>query len=85
MSDAKKEFESFLNSFTFNDLTLPVISNVTASPYENADIKQNLANQITQSVRWTESIQFLVEKGEENFIEVGPGKVLTGLIKRIRR
>ncbi len=85
MSDAKNEFESFLNSFSFNELTMPVISNVTALPYENANIKQNLANQITHSVRWTDSIQFLVEKGEEDFIEVGPGKVLTGLIKRIRR
>jgi len=85
MTDAKKEFEVFLEAFTFSSLAIPVISNVHARPYNQADIKQNLVEQITNPVKWAESIQYLMGIGEMEFEEVGPGKVLTGLVQRIKR
>lgn len=78
MQEIALEFQQFLNSFEFNSLSIPVISNVTARPYEN-DIKQLLVQQISHSVKWTESIQYLLAKNETDFKEVGPGKVLSKL------
>ncbi len=85
MSEAKEQFEEFLGSFTFSELTVPVISNVHARPYRRGDIKKNLAEQITHSVKWTESIRFLMGRGEMEFEEIGPGNVLTRLIQAIRK
>ena len=84
MGEAKREFEIFLNAFTFSELTIPVISNVHARPYKQSDIKLNLIEQITQPVRWTESIRYLMGRGEMEFEEIGVGKVLTGLVRRIK-
>jgi malonyl CoA-acyl carrier protein transacylase len=85
MSEAKAEFENFLNTFNFNPLTIPVIANVSARPYRNDLIKKTLAEQITNPVRWTESICYLMGQGELEYEEIGPGKVLTGLIERIKK
>jgi len=85
MEDAKQEFASSINAFTFSELTIPVISNVHARPYKQADVKQNLIDQITSPVKWTESIRYLMGRGEMEFEEIGPGKVLTGLVRRIQR
>ena len=85
MEEAKKEFAIFLNNFEFLNLTIPVISNVYARPYQQSQIKQNLIKQITHPVKWTESIRYLMGLGEINFEEIGTGKVLTGLIKRITK
>jgi malonyl CoA-acyl carrier protein transacylase len=85
MEEAKREFTIFLNTFTFSELTIPVISNVHARPYKQSDIKQNLIEQINHPVKWSESIQYLMGLGDMEFEEVGPGKVLTGLVQRIRR
>jgi malonyl CoA-acyl carrier protein transacylase len=85
MEEAKREFAIFLNTFTFSELAIPVISNVHARPYKQSDIKQNLIDQINHPVKWTESIQYLMGLGDMEFEEVGPGKILTGLIQRIRR
>jgi malonyl CoA-acyl carrier protein transacylase len=83
MEEAKKEFEVFLNAFQFSELTIPVISNVHARPYKQSDIKQNLIEQITHPVKWTESIRYLMGRGEMEYEEIGVGNVLTRLIKRI--
>jgi malonyl CoA-acyl carrier protein transacylase len=84
MQAAQQEFANFLTQFTFSKPKIPVIANVTAKPYPDTDIAAYLAKQITHSVRWTETIEYLLSQGEENFEEIGPGKVLAGLIKRIR-
>ncbi|WP_235775617.1 PfaD family polyunsaturated fatty acid/polyketide biosynthesis protein, partial [Paenibacillus sinensis] len=85
MEEAKNEFEAFLDSFTFASLQIPVISNVHARPYKQSEIKQNLVNQITHTVKWTESIRYLMGLDELDFEEIGEGNILTGLIQRIRR
>ncbi|KAA6449514.1 ACP S-malonyltransferase [Bacillus swezeyi] len=85
MNQAKQEFEQFLQSFHFSPLSIPVISNVFARPYTNESIKTTLSDQINQSVKWTESIRFLLGKGQMEFEEIGPGHVLTGLIHRIKK
>lgn len=85
MSDAKKQFEEYLNDFRLSNLTIPVISNFRARRYEQTEIKINMVEQITHPVKWTESIRYLMGLGEMEFEEVGPGKVLTNLIQTIKR
>lgn len=85
MMPAKIEFQAFLSEFTFSALKIPVVSNVEATFYPNDDIKALLADQLTKPVRWTESITFLLGKGDVSFREVGPGDVLTKLIWRIKQ
>jgi malonyl CoA-acyl carrier protein transacylase len=57
-----------------------VLANVTSEPYVNNIIKENLVNQMTHPVRWTEIISYLKSKGETEFVEIGPGTVLTRLV-----
>jgi malonyl CoA-acyl carrier protein transacylase len=88
MSDAASEFREFLRDFTFNELNIPVMSNVTGKPYPagTADgaIKVRLVEQITSPVRWVETIRHLMTiGGAPNFLELGPGRVLTGLNQQI--
>ena len=65
---------------------LPVISNVTATPYKDSvDIIKQLVEQVTNMVRWRETMNYMINKNIDNFIELGSGKVLAGLIKRISR
>lgn len=85
MRDAREEFDGLLKEIAFGELQIPVISNVHARPYDPAQIRVNLADQITHPVRWTDSIRYLMGKGEMVFEEVGPGSVLTNLIKEIRK
>lgn len=83
MEPIARQFRGFLEGFTFADLKLPVVANALAAPYENGKIKDVLAQQIHSSVRWTETIQYLLRQGQIEFQEVGPGTVLTGLIRQI--
>ncbi|GBF33011.1 malonyl CoA-acyl carrier protein transacylase [Desulfocucumis palustris] len=85
MTEAKKEYEKFTKNLEFYELNIPVISNVYARPYKQSDIKQNLVQQIICPVRWTESIRYLMGLGEMEFEEIGPGRVLTGLIQQIKK
>jgi trans-AT polyketide synthase/acyltransferase/oxidoreductase domain-containing protein len=85
MRSAADEFSNFLEQFEFSPLKIPVIANVDALPYQQDQIKENLAKQITHSVRWSESIQWLLRQEEPEFQEIGPGRVLTGLIAKIKR
>lgn len=83
MADASKSFESVLAEVSFRDATVPVMSNVDPLPETNAAaLKERLIQQMTGSVRWREISLGLPEAGVEAVVEVGPGKVLTGLIKR---
>lgn len=87
MMQAQQIFSEFINQFKFSPPQFPVIANVNAQPYrtDSQAIANSLTQQITSPVRWTQSIAYLIEQGEKNFEEIGPGKVLTGLIKRIQR
>ncbi len=85
MAPAKTKFETYVKKFKFADLQIPVISNVHAKPYQPDHIARNLAEQITYPVRWTESIQYLLDQGETNFEELGVGDVLTKLTADIQK
>tara|TARA_B100001175_G_scaffold274342_1_gene248551 strand:+ start:701 stop:1570 length:870 start_codon:yes stop_codon:yes gene_type:complete len=85
MEPSKKAFETYLESYIFSEPTIPVIANVTANPYTQTDIKTLLAKQITHSVKWVDSIAYILNKQESDLIEIGPGKVLTGLINKIKK
>lgn len=85
MKVARTEFANFLQGFRFNPPEIPVIANVTARPYEQHDIIRLLSEQITSPVNWLGSIRYLLDQGETSFVECGPGKVLTGLIRSIRK
>lgn len=84
MHPAQEQFETYLKDFHFSPPKIPVIANCTASPYQHSDISKNLAAQIAQPVRWVETIHHLLAQNVVEFEEIGPGKVLTGLITRIK-
>ncbi len=84
MEAAKSEFAAYLQEFTFSALSIPVISNIDARPYQADLIGANLANQITHPVQWTKSIQYLLTQGETDFEELGVGQVLTKLLAEIK-
>lgn len=84
MEPARVELESAINSTTFSNPTCPVYQNVTASAVSDPnEIKKNLIAQLTAPVRWTQSVQAMAADRATHFIEVGPGKVLQGLVKKI--
>jgi [acyl-carrier-protein] S-malonyltransferase len=75
-----------LDSTAISKPDFPVYANITTEPLINASsIRDELDHQLTQSVRWTESVQRMIADGANVFIEIGSGDVLTGLIKRIDR
>lgn len=83
MAPAAAEFQQVLDAVTFTDAQVPVMSNVDPTPTTEAGVlKQRLSQQMTGSVRWREICLALPETGVEKVVEIGPGKVLTGLIKR---
>jgi len=83
MQDAQNEFAGFLKSFEFQPVQIPVIANYTAASYQDGETINNMTQQISSPVRWVESIQYLKQQPEPEFEEVGPGNVLTKLIKQI--
>ncbi|WP_405659885.1 ACP S-malonyltransferase [Streptomyces sp. NBC_01166] len=86
MAPARAEFAQYLadTSPRFRAPTIPVIANVDAKAYDLARVETCLTEQITQPVRWVETIRHLLSVGQEEFVEVGTGRVLTSLIERIR-
>ncbi len=84
MRSAQEEFELFLKGFQFNTPSIPTISNYSARPYGTENISQNISRQITNPVRWTESVLYVLQAGEQEFEEIGPGAVLMGLVQRIK-
>lgn len=86
MEPARVELEEGINNASFSDARIPVYQNVTAKPETSADvIKANLVAQLTAPVRWTQTIQQMIADGATEFVEIGPGKVLQGLMRRIDR
>ncbi|WP_209022161.1 ACP S-malonyltransferase [Pseudomonas fluorescens] len=85
MRHAREAFAAELARVTFKPLTLPVIANVDARPYEQDAIASQLARQMTSSVQWVESIDYLLRAGITQFKEIGPGHVLSSLQAKIEK
>jgi [acyl-carrier-protein] S-malonyltransferase len=86
MKPAAERLEEVLNAVTFNDLHIPLINNAEAELLtKGADARASLVRQMYKSVQWDLSIKKLIGEGAETFIEVGPGKVLSGLLRRIEK
>ena len=86
MSKATEVMKKELNKITFKDSSNRLISNVTAKEIlDKEELKNLLINQIENRVRWRESVIHMINKGVNHFIEIGPGKVLSGLVKRINK
>jgi len=86
MEPAREELAKAIEQASFSKPVCPVYQNVDAKPHTGpAEIKQNLINQLTSPVRWTQSVQQMIADGATDFIECGPGRVLQGLVKKINR
>ncbi|KYD08214.1 ACP S-malonyltransferase [Heyndrickxia sporothermodurans] len=86
MKPAAQKFVEVLDEVKVQDSKIPVIANVTAAPISEAsDIKEKLIEQLYSPVLWEDSVLTMLELGVDTFIEIGPGKVLSGLIKKINR
>ncbi len=86
MKPAAEKFISILDSIAIDDAAVPVMANVTALPVtESEEIKRLLIEQLYSPVKWEDSVEKLLELGVDTFIEVGPGKVLSGLVKKVNR
>lgn len=84
MEVAAISFRKFLEKYEFSNFNIPVISNATASPYEGTScIIDNLAKQITEPIQWVKSINFLIDKGVNIGLEIGPKSVLKDLVRNI--
>jgi [acyl-carrier-protein] S-malonyltransferase len=86
MEPARAELAQAIESTTVAVPVCPVYQNVTARPtIDPAEIKKNLVDQLTGPVRWTQTVQHMIADGATHFIEVGPGKVLQGLVKKVNK
>jgi len=86
MEPAREELAAAIENTTFSTPNCPIYQNVTASAItDENEIKANLISQLTAPVRWTQSVQQMITDGASHFTEVGPGKVLQGLVRKINR
>lgn len=84
LEEAGREFANFVEDLDISSASIPVVTNVDASATISAnDFKNKMPRQIYSSVHWTQSIENMIENGVDTFVEIGPGKVLSGLIKKI--
>jgi len=86
MKPAQDRLAADLERIGFRDLEMPVITNVDANPIERGEnVRDSLIRQVSNPVRWLESVEFLINQGVQTFVEIGPGKVLSGLVRQINR
>ena len=86
MAPAADGLAKVVERLSFKDAAIPIIANTTGEPMTSAgDIKAELLKQLTSSVYWQKSVEYMIHAGVNTFIEIGPGKVLSGLIRRINR
>ena len=79
-----EDMREAISKVDFQDAQIPVIANTTAQPITKAqEIREELVNQISNCVQWQRSVEYMVNAGVSHFVEIGPGSVLTGLIRRI--
>jgi [acyl-carrier-protein] S-malonyltransferase len=86
MQPARERLAVDLDGIPFKDLVTPIVTNVDARAINGAaEARDALVRQVSQPVRWLESVEFLINQGVQSFIEIGPGKVLSGLVRQIDR
>jgi len=86
MTPAQEKLEKDLKQIEFAALRVPLVTNVDADTIETGDAaRQALIRQVTAPVRWEESVRLLIDEGVNTFVEVGPGRVLSGLLRQIER
>lgn len=86
MQPAVDGLSEIIATFNFRDPTVPIIANTTAQPLTTAEqVKSELIKQLSNSIQWQRSIEYMIDNGVSTFIEIGPGKVLSGLLKRINK
>ncbi len=87
MNPIKENFKHFIENVKLNSCKIPVISNYSAAPYpsDTDGILKNMVNQIDSKVKWLQSVEYVLYQGEYNFMEVGPGEVLTNVLKKIKK
>jgi [acyl-carrier-protein] S-malonyltransferase len=86
MNSAAEEFVDYIESAHFANAAYPVIQNYDAKPSQDAnEIKVKLAKQIASSVKWSQTIHYMVAQGVDIFIEIGPGKALSGMVKKLAK
>ena len=86
MASGADEFRSIVAETDFTPPQIPIVGNIQAQPLQTVeDIRNELSGQLTQSVRWTETVQNMIASGAQHFIEIGSKDVLTGLVRRIDR
>jgi [acyl-carrier-protein] S-malonyltransferase len=86
MEAARAELQEAIEATEIKEPVCPVYQNIDAKPYRDvASIKHNLVSQLTGAVRWTQTIEKMLENGATSFVEVGPGSVLQGLVKKVNR
>jgi [acyl-carrier-protein] S-malonyltransferase len=86
MKPAAENFKAILDEITIHHAKVPVIANVSATEMESAsEIKTKLIQQLYSPVQWEQSVQKMIDLGVTTFIEIGPGKVLSGLVKKVNR
>jgi [acyl-carrier-protein] S-malonyltransferase len=84
LKDAADQLQHYLNNVTFQPWKTPVISNCTATPYETLEQAPHLlVRQVVSSVRWEQSVQYMIAQGVDTFVEIGVGKTLSSFVKRI--
>ena len=86
MKPAQEKLRPLLEAMDFSHLKFPLVSNVTARPVTSGEEERRLlVEQVTAPVRWTDSVRFMIDQGVQLFVEVGPGNVLSGLVRKIER
>ena len=86
MKPAQARLAADLEKINFLDPAVPVVTNVDARPVNRGeDARESLVRQVSNPVRWLESVEFLINQGVQTFVEIGPGKVLSGLVRQINR
>lgn len=86
LEGAGKQLGEALDDVTINEITVPYIANVNAAYVKNSDeVKDLLIKQVSSSVRWTQTMELMIADGVDEFVEIGPGRTLTGFVKKIDR
>lgn len=86
MAPAADHLSRFLEGITISDGEIPVVANAYAAPVQkNDEIEKSLIEQVTSPVLWEDSVRWMLEQGVDTFVEIGPGKVLSGLIRKVER
>ncbi|MGH2066584.1 ACP S-malonyltransferase, partial [Aerococcus sp. L_4] len=85
LSQASDQLADYLDKFDFKPQRVPVISNTTATAHQDGQVKDLLIQQVMKPVKWSDSIEYLIEQGVDAVIEIGPGKTLSSFMRQINK